>query len=675
MANWIGSVEFASVAEISRQVSNRLLAKIESGHKLQWRGCPLEVRSIKGRGGNAGIAYVVKVSSLPHHLQERWKASQTAVAGRSQPVSGSDAARERTWWLHILEPALEHPKGSQERKAALDAIAGTKHLDMHGRRIRISLRTLQRKLARMEGEGSIRPLARYGRADKGQKRVCISRAWDTAVPFDDTIKAKLAENLRQQIRQLINGGMKGKNLRFFAGKYLRETTVAYGFRPNDPEVLSRACRVPAHLCDAEAVYKKVHRHRTDRKASVDAGPSVTRSPKGLRPMEWVVADVHHCNVLVEKESGRLGTAKAIAFLDVATRRCWTDLVFFDGRGGVRNIDVIETFKGMAADPAFGLPEQIYFDNGKEYNFAEFLDDALQLAIPIAGRDGRQSRIVRAQPYNAKAKPIEPWFGHFEQQYLSLCQGYRGDDIVNPKRPAMGKLPAPYTGGFDAFRKRFFGLLKGYEHIPQGGALAGRSPSEAFAEHVTAGWSAAIAEPAHLNSVFARPVTRKLTGGLFDLDGREGGWSSPELGRYLGDSIIVRVPIYHAYNEVNVYTPDGAFIGVATPEEVYSFGDQRGARHSARRKKEYNAAIRQLDKAAPAIDTAALIVTHGEAQIPVVPNAPRALVSVARGVRTAEVIVPAPVTAADERALRRAERKEIQALREQVNAGRKKAASS
>lgn len=639
---------------------------------MHWRGYALQVRCVQGPGFS-GKNYVVATSCLPPHIQERSKASQSPVESRSKPVAGSDAARERTWWLHVLGPALEHPKGSAERKAALDAIAAVKHLDWHGRRISLSLRTLQRRLARMEGEGSIAPLARNGRSDKGEKRVFLSRAWDGAVPFDDATKAKLAENLRQHIRGLTKEGMRGKNLRFFAGKYLREMTVANGFRPNDAAVLTRACKVPKHVCDAEAIYKKAHRHRTDRKASVDAGPSVTRTTKDLRPMEWVVADVHHCNVLVEKESGRLGTAKAISFLDVATRRVWADLVFFDGRGGVRNIDIIETFKNMAADPAFGLPELIYFDNGKEFNFADFLDDALQLAIPVIGGDARQSRIVRAQPYNAKAKPIEAWFGHFEQQYLSLCQGYRGDDIVNPKRPALGKLPAPYPGGFDTFRARFFGLLKGYEHIPQGGGLAGRSPAEAFAEHVNAGWSAAVAEPAHLNSVFARPVTRKLVGGRFELDGRKGGWSSPELDRYLGDTIVVRVPIYHAYNEVNVYSPEGAFIGVATPEEVYSFGDPRGARHSARRKKDYAAALRQLEKSAPTIDAAALIVAHGEEQMPIVPNAPRAVVSVAKGVRTANVIVPEGKPKSSEAALLE-ERREIQKLREQVVANLRRAAS-
>jgi len=198
MAVWITVREFAAVASISRHVASRLLAKIERGEKLYWRGFALQVRCVGGPGFS-GKNYIVKVSSLPPYNQERLKASLGLVEGRSLPVIGSDAAHERAWWLHILGPALEHPKGSAERKAALDTIAAVNHLDWHGRRIRISLRTLQRKLARMDGDGNA---ARSGRADRGKKRVFISRAWDETVPFDGSVKERIAHDLKQEIRGL-----------------------------------------------------------------------------------------------------------------------------------------------------------------------------------------------------------------------------------------------------------------------------------------------------------------------------------------------------------------------------------------------------------------------------------------------------------------------------------------
>lgn len=196
-------------------------------------------------------------------------------------------------------------------------------------------------------------------------------------------------------------------------------------------------------------------------------------------------------------------------------------------------------------------------------------------------------------------------------------------------------------------------------------LDGKTPSEAFAEHVNAGWSAAIIDPLYLNSVFSRPVTRKLIGGRFDLDGREGGWNCPELDRHLEDTIVVHVPIYHDYNEVDVFTLDGRRLGVASPQEVFTFGDQRGAQHSARRKNAYNTAIRQLGKSAPKIDAAALIVAHGEDQMPILPNSPRAVVTIDANSRPASVIIPEGKPAGSQKDRQR-ERVEITAIREQNN---------
>ncbi|WP_179296074.1 MULTISPECIES: hypothetical protein [unclassified Mesorhizobium] len=42
------------------------------------------------------------------------------------------------------------------------------------------------------------------------------------------------------------------------------------------------------------------------------------------------------------------------------------LIFFEKRGGVQNRDVIEGFAAMIE--AWGMPQSLYFDNGKEFGF-------------------------------------------------------------------------------------------------------------------------------------------------------------------------------------------------------------------------------------------------------------------------------------------------------------------
>ncbi|RWN51532.1 MAG: hypothetical protein EOR98_26370 [Mesorhizobium sp.] len=86
------------------------------------------------------------------------------------------------------------------------------------------------------------------------------------------------------------------------------------------------------------------------------------------------------------------------------------MIAFDTRGGVNNRDVIEVFAAMVEHPAFGLPEALYIDNGKEYGFATYLDDAMTLTVPGFHGPGRSMRVINALPYNAPAKPIERWFG-------------------------------------------------------------------------------------------------------------------------------------------------------------------------------------------------------------------------------------------------------------------------
>ena len=658
--DWISSVQFAGYAGISQQRARKLCLEIENDDRLHWQGHTLEVRTTYGCGGASGRQYLVKVASLPQYLQDRLKASQTPFEGRlSRPLS--DAARARTWWLHVLGSALEHPKGSSERKAALDAIAAVKQLDWHGRKITVSLRTLQRRLARMEGEASIRPLARSGRADKGQKRVLISRAWDNAVPLDDATKAKLAENLRQQIRGYLKEGTQPKELTVLAQRFLVKETRAWGFRPADPAVLERACRIPKHLVEAESVYRKVYRHKFDRKASEDDRPRVKRTIKGLRPMEIVVMDVHPIDVLVARSDGSTATPRLLGFLDLATGRMWSELVFLDKRGGVRNTDLIEAFTAMAMDAAFGLPETIYIDNGKEYLFADFLDDALKLAIPSVTADGkmRSSRIIRALPYNAAAKPIERLFGHIEQHYLRFAPGWIGGDRMKKKQQEIGKQVAPF-GSFDAFKPYFFGLLNAYHKMPHThGENKGNSPEQVFAQHVSGGWAATVMDPDNLLSVFMRPETRKVSGHAIQVDGRV--WTGPALDAYVGDRVTVHVPAFHGFNELQVIGEDGRELGTVRPQEEFSYHDARGAQRSASRVKERNRAIRQLDRSTPDVDVGAELIAWGSEQPDILPNEPRGVVSVSGSASSRRAITPEGSPEADEKARQR-EQDEIRAIR-------------
>ena len=62
--------------------------------------------------------------------------------------------------------------------------------------------------------------------------------------------------------------------------------------------------------------------------------------------------------------------------------------------------------GLQWPSAWGLPSALYLDNGSEYRWADFVDDAMKLIARVTFTDDRDSRVVRARPYNAPAKAIE-----------------------------------------------------------------------------------------------------------------------------------------------------------------------------------------------------------------------------------------------------------------------------
>lgn len=58
--------------------------------------------------------------------------------------------------------------------------------------------------------------------------------------------------------------------------------------------------------------------------------------------------------------------------------------FFPKGKGVRQEHVIESFARMARDPRWGVPDELYLDNGGEYNWSKVVvEDALKLtSVPI-----------------------------------------------------------------------------------------------------------------------------------------------------------------------------------------------------------------------------------------------------------------------------------------------------
>ena len=381
--------------------------------------------------------------------------------------------------------------------------------------------------------------------------------------------------------------------------------------------------MPRTFVEAERTARAVATFRKDRKSYEDKQrPRIQRTRDGLEPMQIVVGDVHHLDIVMRREDGSEVWPKAIAWIDMATNRIRMDIVLLAKGEGIRNADVIRSFVNMTQDSAWGLPRTLYLDNGSEYRWAEFVDDAMKLVdtIDYAG-DGRNSRIIRARPYNAAAKVIEGIFGTLEQHYFRTIEGWAGGDRTNKKTAKVGHPTEPFSGSFDDFCRIVGAHLVAYENSPQRGGLKGHSPARAYRAAIESGWQRITIDRRELLSVFATNDIRRLSQGSISFGGRF--WSCDALDRHLGATVTIRVPKFEEpalLTVLPVLDADGRFLGFAEPSEQYGVLDKRGAREASRRANLHRRSVEELDRSIPNVSTTDEVMRFADAQ-PALPAAP------------------------------------------------------
>jgi len=546
------------------------------------------------------MRYEVRLDSLPADLQQAWKALQNPIERRSS--HGERATREREFWYHLISPVLGLEKHSRERGAALAEIAARQHFGPNGKPITVSVRSLQRKIDAYEAFGLV-GLSREGRADAGQKRVILSRSWDRLVDFDDATRERLAEELRQYVRGLIKGGEVPSVVSLLAQDHLAQLTRKAGWTGTD-DALTKACRIPANLIEAERPFANVYRFNRDRKAHEDNKPRIQRTAAGLRPMEIVFGDVHPLDVVLRREDGSTAHPRAIAWLDFATNRLWLDVVLFAPGKGVTIAHVIQSFINMVT--AWGAPEHLYLDNGGEYNWAEFIDDALKLIqlgnscakLDVAPWDRRASNIVRARAYNASAKPIENSFKQQERLWR-VIPGWIGGDRMKSKSANVGRPPEPFPGSFEDFKVVIGSTLELYHRKPQvrRGFSDKVSPNQVLAEAAAGGWRPTMIDADALHVAFSAPKELTVRQGRIQFDNRL--WTCDELMHFQGRKVTALLPKWDDWSCLPIMANGETWF--ARPDRHFDALDPAGAKEASRRSNLAKSAVRQLDRSTPDVD--------------------------------------------------------------------------
>lgn len=616
MSKYLAVPIVASVAGVTPRALEIACSRIIRGKSQTWRGANLVVRQVAGRGGRSGLHFEVHADSLPPNIKQLLKCEFSIVEAPSNGLPQHRSA-ERDWWSLTLSPALAQPPHSRARGDAIDAILARPLTDWNGQPYHVSRRTVERKISAVEKQG-VRGLAGRVRADKGIVRVAISKPWDRATKDLPLIeRERIAVELKNYVRGLLKDGAQYAVVsQLVAGKLNELTVNAIGEAALD--LPAETFNVPRRFIAQERKFKKVAIFNKDRKAYEDAKPRIMRTRQGLEPMSIVVGDVHHVDIVMRRPDGSEAWPKAIAWLDLATNRIWFDIVLLGPGEGIRNADVIASFIAMVS--AWGLPRALYLDNGSEYRWSDFIDDALKLVGHIDyDANERDSQIVRAKPYNAPAKAIEGIFGILEQRYFRTLQGWAGGDRTNKKTANVGKPPEPYPGTIDDLRNDIGAFLTLYHNNPQRGSLKKRSPRQVFDAALDAGWERVGIDGRELHAVFATDDTRIPHQGYISFGGDK--WTCPELHAFLGDKIIVRIPKFAHPTVIPLLEPSTRkIVGFAERAIRYGILDPAGARAAAAMDKTQRQSIRALDRSAPDVSTNAE-VTRFAATIPEARSAP------------------------------------------------------
>lgn len=592
-APWLTVAEFAAEAGIGQRAARIALSRALDG--APWRGSRLIVRAVPSPGGRRGIAYQVRADSLPG---ASFVTPDLHLPDPAPPPSGSVAA----FRYDIIRPALGHPRGSAERRRAMEAAAEVVRDHPGGRRARVSVATLKRWIAAHE-RGGYAGIIPAPRADRGRRAVAITRAWDTAVPFDDATKARIAADLEHYVRSLWATTTEAgwKKIARFASARLVKLTEGAGFTA-DRGRLKAICKLSHHFVVRQRRYRAVAIHDQDAKQWHDRHRGrIRRTCEGRAPMEIVAGDVHPMDVLLPRPDGSTFTAKLIAFHDLATNRVFAHPVFLPKGEGVRQEHVIEALIAMTQDHRWGVPQVLYLDNGGEYGCLDLVADAFRLTTEVRALQddtefredllNRRSAIVRALPYNASAKAIEGVFGSLEKGVFSMLPGWIGGNRMAKKTANVGRAPAPYPHGEAAFRDDLRNALAVYETHPQEGALAGRSPREAYEAAVAAGWRRMDISRGALMAAFGRDDSRKLVQGKFRFGGE--WYTAPELQALpAGTALHLRIPLCGDRSEIPVM--DGkSLLCMAAVDKPFDVLDPEGAREAGRRHTRARAGVESL----------------------------------------------------------------------------------
>lgn len=292
-------------------------------------------------------------------------------------------------------------------------------------------------------------------------------------------------------------------------------------------------------------------YRLGENALRDNLPYMERSRLDIRSNDIWFSDHHRMDVFCQDEAGsRICRLWLTAFYDARSGKIVSHIC----RNAAPNATVIkQCFR--AGVESYGVPWEVYFDNGADYRSKDFSQD-----YPLSLLKQLGVNTIYATPYHGQAKPVERFFRTLEERFGKMFPTYTGRDAK--QRPEQMRISnqkiLTYAAPIGQFTRCLDNFICEYNRSPSRGAdMGGKSPDEVYRQNLEV--KREIHDRNALNilcGTFERRTVQK-NGIAF----KNRCYECKELLHYYKQEVIVSYTPDNL-DELNVFDSEMRFIGVA-----------------------------------------------------------------------------------------------------------------
>jgi len=202
-------------------------------------------------------------------------------------------------------------------------------------------------------------------------------------------------------------------------------------------------------------------------------PSMERSKLDIKSNDVWFSDHHRCDVFVKSADGkRIIRPWLTVFFDARSNKVVSALI----RESDPNATAVKQCFRLGTE-THGIPDEVYFDNGKDYRSKSFSKD-----YPMSLVNQLGIKAVYATKYHGQAKTVERFFRTFTDRFSRRFETYTGKDAKN--RPECMRVSnnkiLPLAPTVEEFRSLLNAYIEEYHQTPSYGIdLDGKCPNEVY----------------------------------------------------------------------------------------------------------------------------------------------------------------------------------------------------